>query len=377
MEITDVTIYPLEYPLDREDGYGSASGIRTSRTATLVKLETDVGHVGWGESVGPPRSIRTLINEVIADRLMGSDPFDIAGILDEVYATNYHFARNGLVVQALSGIDIACWDLMGKATDRAINELLPGKRQATIDAYASTMYYYADERDPIPELQEAKNQGFTGVKIKIGRGIQDDLERVRIARDTLGDDIAIMVDANANYRVDQAVRSANAIEDQDVTWYEEPVSPENTQGYAEVKSKTNIPIAGGEAHAGPFELHELIVDGNVDIIQPDVCMAGGLTQSQRTVALAMDQSIGITPHNWMSGIGIAASLHFASTLPRYPSSPGSTDRLLFEWDLADNALRTEILESPVQPTNGTLTVPTGPGLGVKPDESLLEVYEIE
>lgn len=377
MEITEIRVYPVEYRLPEAAGYGSASGIRTARTATLVRLETDTGAVGWGESVGPPRSLQTIITEVLEDHIVGLDPFDIAGVHEDVYASHYHYARTGLLVQALSGIDIACWDLMGKATDRAVNELLPGKRRETVDAYASTMYFYADDRDPVPELREAKKQGFTGVKIKIGRGIQNDAERVAVARDTLGDDVSVMVDANANYRVDQAVRSANAIKDYDITWYEEPVSPENTAGYGEFKSKTDIPVAGGEAHSGPSELNELLIERCVDIVQPDVCMAGGLTQANRTAALASNQSIGITPHNWMSAIGLVASLHFASTIRGYPSSTGSTDQLLFEWDQADNALRTNLLKTPIEPDHGTLTVPSGPGLGITPDESVIESLTIE
>lgn len=376
MEITSIDVYPVAHELGAGEGYGSSSGIRTSRTATIVRLETDTGLVGWGEAAGPPQSLRAIITEVLLDRVIGMDPFEVAGLHDELFASSYHYAQNGLVVHGLSGVDIACWDLMGKATDRSISELLPGKPRSTVNAYASTMYFYADSRDPVPLLREVKEAGYAGVKIKIGRGVENDIERVALARETLGDEIALMVDANANYRVDQAVRSATAISQFDVGWYEEPVSPADTHGYTETRSRVNVPIAGGEAHSGPFELGGLMENRCVDIIQPDVCMCGGITQAKHTAAMASGKAIGVTPHNWMSGIGLAASLQFASILPCYPSTPGTIDELLFEWDQAENPLRTEIVESSIEPEQGTITVPSGPGLGVEPDKSALESFAI-
>lgn len=377
MEVTTIETIPLRYPLDDGAGYGSARGLTSERNALLVRIETRDGTVGWGESFGPTRTSGTFIEEVLVDRVVGMDPFDAGSLSDWLYATGYHYASSGIAQSGLSGVDMALWDLKGKAAGTPIAKLLDGPTRETVTPYASTMYYTEDERDPEPELREAMDDGFTAVKIKIGRSIDEDEERVRLAREVLGDDQLLMVDVNGNYRTDQAIRAAKAIEPYDIGWLEEPVPPEDIAGYREVRESTSIPIAGGEAVSGRFGFERLFDERAVDLLQPDLCLCGGLSEGQLIARMASTENIAVTPHCWMSGVGLTASLHFAAAVPSYPHGPNVPEPLVFEVDRSHNPLRRELLTEPLDPTGGSLAVPDGDGLGVTVDEDAVERYRVD
>lgn len=377
MRVADVNPIPLVYPLEDGYGYGSARGTVGQRTSTLVAVESSTGTVGWGEAFGPPRTTATLISELLSDVVEGMDPFEVGSLCERNYAGLYHFGSSGLIQSALSGIEIALWDLLGKELGQPVSQLLGGTNRSEVTPYASTMYITEWGQDPAEPIEAAADEGFTAAKIKIGRNLEDDVHRVEVARDILGEDAALMVDFNGNCRPEQAIRVAREIERFDVKWLEEPVPPENHSGYREVKAAVDIPVAAGEAAYARFDFEELIRNRTVDVIQPDVCKCGGLSEARMIGKMATLENVAVSPHVWTGAIGIAASLQYAATLPDYPHSTNVPEPLLFEFDRAPNGLRDDLLLEPLDPTEGTLEIPQGPGLGVELDTDAIETYRID
>lgn len=377
MEISDIRVHPLAYPLESDSGYGSARGIVHERVATLVEVETTDGTIGWGESFGPPRTMATLIDEVLRDMVVGMDSWSVDSLVERVTTGLYHFGSSGLLLAAVSGIDIAIWDILGKVTGEPIHRLLGGPTRSSVTPYASTMYFTESAHDPSDPMQVAVEEGFAAAKIKIGRGVAEDEERTRIARETLGDDAFLMVDVNGNYRADQAIELARTLEPYDVHWLEEPVPPESIDGYREVREQTGVSVAGGEAVYSRFGFDRLLSNRAVDIIQPDVCKCGGLSEAAVIAEMATVSNTGVSAHCWTSGVGLAASLQYAATVPAYPHSGNAPEPYLFEVDRAENALRSELVTPQVDPSGGDLVVPERPGLGIKINREALGRYRVE
>jgi len=376
MEVTDVDTIPLSYPLEEGRGYGSARGIVEERTTTLVRVKSSTGALGWGEAFGPPRTIATLVSELLSDVVTGMNPFEVESLCERNYTGLYHFGSSGLIQSAVSGIEIALWDLLGKELGQPVSQLLGGTNRTEVTPYASTMYITEWEEEPEAPMEAAADEGFTAAKIKIGRGLEDDIHRVRVAREILGEDAALMVDCNGNYRPEQAIRVATELEAFDMKWLEEPVPPENHSGYREVKAAVEVPVAAGEAAYARFDFEELIRDRTVDIIQPDVCKCGGLSEARLIGKMATVNNVAVSPHVWTGAIGLAASLQYAATLPSYPHSMNIPEPLLFEFDRAPNGLREELLVEPFDPTGATLEIPQEPGLGVELDRDAVETFRI-
>lgn len=377
MEVDTVEAIPLSYPLGEGKGYGSARGTVEQRTSTLVRIESTGGTVGWGEAFGPPRTLSTLISELLEDIVVGMDPFEVESLCERNYAGLYHFGSSGLMQSAISGIDIALWDLLGREMGKSVAELLGGRNRTEVTPYASTMYITDWEEDPAEPIEAAVEEGFTAAKIKIGRNPDDDLHRVQIAREILGDEATLMVDCNGNYRPEQAIRVTRTLEPFDIYWLEEPVPPENHSGYREVGRAVDIPIAAGEAAYARFDFQELIQDRTIDIAQPDVCKCGGLSEARFIGKLATIENVHVSPHVWTGAVGLAASLQYAATLPSYPHSTNVPDPFFFEFDRADNGLREDLLVDPFDPTDGVLEIPTGPGLGIEIDDRTVAEYRID
>lgn len=377
MEVDAIEAIPLSYPLGEGNGYGSARGTVEQRTSTLIRVESTSGMVGWGEAFGPPQTIATLISELLSDIIVGMDPFEVESLCEKNYAGLYHFGSSGLIQSAISGVDIALWDLLGRELGQPIAQLLGGFERTEVTPYASTMYITNWGQDPIEPVEAAAKEGFTAAKIKIGRGLDDDIERVKIARKALGDDATLMVDFNGNYRPEQAITVAREIAPFDVYWLEEPVPPENLSGYREVSAAVDIPVAAGEAAYARFDFADLIQERTIDIAQPDVCKCGGLSEARFIGKLATMENVQVSPHVWTGAVGIAASLQYAATIPSYPHSTNIPESFYFEFDRAENGLRTDLLDEPFDPTDGTLDIPDSPGLGVEIDERALNEYRID
>ena len=377
MEVAEIEAIPLSYSMGDGKGYGSARGTVEQRTSTLIRVTSTSGTVGWGEAFGPPETMATLVSELLADIVVGMDPFEVESLCEKNYAGLYHFGSSGLMQSAISGVDIALWDLLGRELDQPVAQLLGGFERTEVTPYASTMYITDWGQDPSEPVEAAADEGFTAAKIKIGRSFEDDVERVRIAREALGDGATLMVDFNGNYRPEQAIKVARAIEPFDVYWLEEPVPPENLSGYREISAAVDVPVAAGEAAYARFDFEDLIRDRTIDIAQPDVCKCGGLSEARFIGKLATMENVHVSPHVWTGAIGIAASLQFAATIPSYPHSTNVPEPFYFEFDRAENELRTELLVEPFDPTNGTLEIPDGPGLGIEVDERAVDAYRLD
>ena len=377
MEVTELEVIPLSHELPEGRALGDARGIGRHRQTTLIRLETDDGFVGWGEAFAPGRIVAATVDELFRDDVVGMDPYDVESLADESYTDPYHFGGDVFVQSVVSGIDVACWDLIGKAAERPVHRLLGGQKRESLVPYASTMYFTEADRPIAEPIREAVDDGFSAAKIKIGAGRDEDVERVRVAREVLGDDGTLMVDMNGNYRPHQAIRTAEAIAAYDITWIEEPVPPENRSGYREVASNVDVPIAAGEAHYGRFAFKELIDDGAVDVVQPNLGRCGGFSEARLIADLATTENVAVRPHVWNSAVGMAAAVQFAASVSEYPHSRLVPEPMMVECDRSENPLRTDLLKAPFDPTGGSLDVPQGPGLGVEIDEAALERYRAD
>jgi D-galactarolactone cycloisomerase len=376
-EITSIDAIPVSHTLDAGRGLGSARGIHRDRQTTLVRLETGKGTVGWGEAFAPARAVAALIEDVLAERVLGMDPADTETFVEESYTRTYHFGRSAMMRSAVSGIDVACWDIRGKRRDTPINQLLGSGGVDSVTPYASTGYVTEWGQDIAEPIEAALEEGFSAAKIKIGRGIEDDVDRVRTTREILGPDATLMVDYNGNYRPKQAIRSATRLEEFDIAWIEEPVPAEQYDALATVTDAVDVPVAAGEAHFSRFEFDRLIEDRTVDVVQPNLGRCGGFTDAQFLARRATTENVAVRPHVWNSAIGVAAALHFAASVPDYPHAENVPEPLLFEFDRSENPLRSDLLETPLDPTGGELAVPDGPGLGVTPDTDWIEAHRID
>ncbi|AKU09171.1 mandelate racemase/muconate lactonizing enzyme family protein [Haloferax gibbonsii] len=377
MHVTDIEVIPISHRLPDGEGLGDARGFGHDRATTLIRVDTDTGDVGWGEAFAPGSVIAPVVDEFFRDDVVGMDPFDVRRLAEESYTDPYHFGGSVFVQSALSGIDVALWDLVGKATGKPVHRLLGGTPRETLTAYASTMYFTEADRDIAEPIRDAVDEGFSAAKIKIGNGTDSDVERVRTARQLLGDDARLMVDINGNYRPRQAIRTAKAIEEFDITWMEEPVPPENLSGYREVKRGADVPLAAGEAHYGRFEFKRLVDDRTVDVVQPNLGRCGGLSEASRIADLASTENVAVRPHIWNSAVGLAAAVQFAASVSDYPHTRHVPDPMMVEFDRSENPLRDEILQTPFDPTGGEVDVPQAPGLGVEIDEDAVERYRAD
>jgi len=374
MEIDELEVVGLSHELPPGEGLGDARGFGHERATTLLRVETDDGTVGWGEAFAPGPIVQATVDELFRDDVVGMDPFAVETLAERSYTDPYHFGGSAFVQSVVSAIDVACWDIRGKTVGRPVYRLLGGTECESLLPYASTMYFTEAERPIAEPIEAAVDEGFTAAKIKIGSSPDEDVERVRTARETLGEDARLMVDMNGNYRPDQALRSARAIAEFDVAWIEEPVPPENLSGYRELKGKLETPLAAGEAHYGRFEFKELVDERLVDIVQPNLARCGGLSEARRIADLASTENVAVRPHIWNSAVGLAAAVQFAASVGDYPHTRHVPDPMLVEFDRSPNLLREEILEAPFDPTGGSLAVPQEPGLGITVDEDAVERY---
>jgi D-galactarolactone cycloisomerase len=374
MKITRVRTHVLQAALSQPFAYSRAW--YDTRTAMLVEIETDAGLTGWGECYGPARMTAAVV-ESVAAWLIGEDPLRTDHVWQQVYARLRDHGQKGVVIQGLSGIDIALWDIKGKHFGVPVHRLMGGPLRRAVQAYATGLYR-RKSGDPLEYLaEEAASyvaEGFRAVKLKVGFGASEDAAVTRAVRAAIGPGVALMVDANHAYDATEAIRLGRMIEAQDIGWFEEPVPPEDLAGYAQVKAALSIPVAGGECEFTRFGFREMLVTRAVDIVQPDTCAAGGLSECKKIADMAEAFGVRYNPHVWGTGIAIAASLQLLAVLP--PHTPTSLKPLdpLLELDRTEHPIRQAILTHPIEHQGGVVRVPDGPGLGVEVDRTALETF---
>ena len=371
MKITAVRTHVLEARLSQPFAYSRAW--YDTRTAMIVEIVTDDGLIGWGECYGPARMTAAVVASV-APWLIGADPLGTDVLWREIYARLRDHGQKGVVIQGLSGIDIALWDIKGKRFGVPVYQLLGGAMRSEVQAYATGLYR-RKSGDPLTYLAEEAAgyvaDGFAAVKLKVGFGVEEDAAVTRAVRDAIGPDVALMVDANHAYDAVAAIRLGRMIETHDIGWFEEPVPPEDVAGYRAVKAALSFPIAGGECEFTRFGFRDLLVARAVDIVQPDTCAAGGLSECKKIADMAEAFGVRYNPHVWGTGIAIAASLQLLAVLPAHTPTSLAPVQPMLEFDRTEHPIRQAILTRPIEHAGGVVRVPDGPGLGIEVDREAL------
>jgi D-galactarolactone cycloisomerase len=374
MRITAVRASWLRAPIPAAAAHVSDFGRNDSFNMCLVEIDSDAGITGLGEAkaavgnLGNYAAIVTLIREEFAPLLIGRDPRDITGAWDLLYnGSRAHYAvregrtfptigRRGVTLSAVSGIDIALWDILGRSLDVPLWRLMGGRYRDRVPAYASGGW--APVGGIGKQMLQYVERGHRAVKMRVGlqdRSVDDSAARVREARETLGPEIGLMVDAHGTWSVREAQRFARKVADCDLGWLEEPVSPDNVAGQAEVRAATDIPIAAGESEQTRFAFRDLIEARAVDVLQPDVAIAGGITETLRICALAATHGHTVAPHLWGGAVLFASGLHLAVATPCVTT---------LEFSRGENPLLHELIEEPFELRDGYLIPSERPGLGI-------------
>jgi len=376
MKITAIRTHVLQARLSQPFAYSRAW--YDTRMAMIVEIETDSGLVGWGESYGPAWMTAGVVRTV-APWFVGQDPLRTDLLWQEMYAGLRDHGRKGVVIEALSGLDIALWDIKGKHFGVPAYRLMGGGVREAVQAYATGLYRRRSGEPAEYLAEEAAGyvaEGFKAVKLKVGFGIADDVRATRAVRRAIGDDIGLMVDANHAYDAVAAIRLGRMIEEYDIAWFEEPVPPEDLAGYLAVKAALSIPIAGGECEFTRFGFRDLLTCHALDIIQPDTCAAGGLSECKKIADMALAFGVRCNPHNWGTGIAMAATLQLLAVLaPHTPPALNVIEPML-ELDRTEHAIRGAVLAQPIEHEGGIVRVPDGPGLGIEVDRGALARFAV-
>ena len=373
MKIAAIRTHLLRAALDTP--FQSASATFRERAHLIVEVETDAGLTGWGECLGPARANAAVV-AAMTPTLLGRDPRETGACWLAAYHALRDPGQGGLVTMALSGIDIALWDILGKATGLSVATLLGGRFRERVTAYATGGFRRqgADHvADVAGEAARFRDEGFRALKIKVGFGLAVDLRLIEAVRTAIGPDLRLMIDANHGYDALDASRLGREAALFGIDWLEEPVLPETPDAYAEVRRAQPSPVAGGETWTGPAAIRLALERRAVDILQPDVCGAGGFTEMRRIADLAQHHGIRLVPHVWGTGVALAASLQMIAALAPAPPGPAPRDPL-FEFDRTPMPFRQAILKDPVEHADGVVAIPDGPGLGIEIDRTALGAW---
>lgn len=384
MRITAVRSHLLRYDLPEELGYSQQ--YYTTRSAHLVEVATDEGLTGWGECFGPgpvARANATIVEEVIAPLVVGRNPLHREVLWHDVYNRLRDHGQKGMPIQALSGVDIALWDLAGKIHGVPIATLLGGPFRDDIPVYGYGMML--KRRDNLAEAfaEEARTleaSGFKALKMKVGLGPATDIGLVEAVRHALAEETRLMVDANHAYHTADAFAVGRALERLGVYWFEEPVAPEDLDGYRELRAGLSVNISGGEAEFTRWGWRHLLERRCLDIAQPEVCALGGISEYQKVLALAHTHFTPVVNHVWGSAVSVAVNMQLLAAMPPLPGAM-HPDEPMLEFDTTHNAFRDDLATEPLAiaqqvAKGGRAKVPTAPGHGVTPDPDILARYTV-
>jgi len=376
MKITKVEAFVLSNQL--KETFFFSQWAYSERRICIVKITTDEGVVGWGEGYGPADVIKSGIN-MVTPLLIGENPLENEALWYKMYRKTLDFARRGVLAASISAIDVALWDLKGKVLNQPVSVLMGGLHRKRVVPYATGLYF--SESDNLIEklVSEAKTyveQGFKAIKMKVGLSIAQDIAMVKAVREAIGNDISLMIDSNHAYSLREATELARAVEQYKIGWFEEPVSPEYYHHYKELRTKTTIPIAGGECEYLRYGFQTLLENDCVDILQVDICGAGGLSEAKRISTLANTRGIEIVPHVWGTGIAFHAALHFIANLEPIPGRLHPPD-MFIEYDRTENDIRESLTSPSIEMKNGYIDVPQASGLGIEVDEEVVRHFSSE
>ena len=382
MQIERVRVHVLQSPL--EQPFAFSQGWVHRRSATLVEVQTDTGLVGWGEAFAqglePPQIAAAAIEHALAPLVTGADPLAIEVLWHRMYHQTRDYGRKGSVLAAISAIDIALWDIAGQHYGVPVHQLLGGAFRDAVQPYATGFYRIRGHGEADRLADEALahlDAGFRLMKVKLGYGVDDDIAVMRaVARAVQGKGVTLMVDTNHAYGRAEALRLGYMLDELDLRWYEEPVAPEDIDGYCELRTKLRTPIAGGENEHSLYGFRELLGRHAVDIAQPDIGSCGGITGARHAAVLAQAHGIELNPHVWGSAVAQAASLQLIAALPVAHHSIFAREPVL-EYDRSSHPFRRDLVTDPIAMTDdGVVKIPKSPGLGLTIRRDTLERYRL-
>lgn len=370
MKIAAIRTHILEHALDT--AFESASARFDTRRHLLVEVTCEDGTTGWGECLGPAAPNAAVV-AAYAPRFLGRSALDT----EPLWLDAYNFLRDqgmrGLAITALSGIDVALWDIKGKHFGASVATLLGGRVRDSVRAYA-TGSFRRDGVDRVADIAAEtagyRREGFHAVKIKIGFDVDEDLRVIAAVREAVGPDVRVMIDANHGYDAAEAIVLGQGAARFGIDWFEEPVIPENLDAYRAVRAGQPIPVAGGETWHGRWAMQEPLASRAVDIVQPDLCGVGGFTEMRRVADMAVLAGVRLVPHVWGTGVQIAASLQWMAAQLSDPPRPEPRPPIL-EFDRTENPFRQAVLTRPIEHEGGVVAIPDGPGLGIEIDRAAL------
>ncbi len=375
--IKDIRVIPLVYELGAAKAYGSSRGKTPVRACGLVELETSDGVVGIGEAWGPGKLARAYL-DVIRGYYVGRDIFDHELVWPEIQARHYHMGIQNSLVACVSGIDVAAKDAIGKLLGLPLCKLIGGQARDRVPVYASGGYITNDPANGLArQLERVADRGYTAYKIKIGLGVASDVERCALARRIIGPDAKLMVDINGNYTADLVLESMRAVERFNIAFVEEPLPPQDYDGYEFLQGRIGVPVAVGEAHYTVHDFDRLARPRRCDILQPDLSLCGGIAQGRAIATLVQLHNLRLSPHVWGGVVGLAAAVHYMAALPATPHSDHDPAPWLLEHDVGENGLRDQLLTEPLVARDGAIAVPTGPGLGITIDPAALKRFRVD
>ncbi|HVV25122.1 MAG TPA: mandelate racemase/muconate lactonizing enzyme family protein [Pseudonocardiaceae bacterium] len=373
MKIVSVTARVLR--ARPEHGVVFAAGNYPEFSAVLVQVDTDEGVTGYGEAIARAGGevARAAVESLLGPAIVGQDPANIEGLYRSMIALLRRFGHDGgVVVEAISGVDTALWDIAGKVAGKPIRDLLYGAGRRTVPVYASSVYL--DDTDVmIAQTRDQIAAGHTTVKLKAGHaadagGKYADVAKLAAIRDAVGPDVALGVDANSAYDAADAVWVARRLEDLDMCFFEEPVHPDDVDGYARVRARTAIPLAGGETFFLLYKFDEFLRRGLLDVVQPDLGRCGGITGARQVATLTQARRMRFAPHTGFSG-GV-------SHLAALQTAAAAAELWLLEYMFIDNPLRDIFVGGYPKPHDGVIDVPDGPGLGLELDFDLVDKFTV-
>lgn len=372
MQISGIRTYALRARLDVPFGFSQL--YFEQRENLLVEVTAEDGTAGWGECFGPALPAQAGVESCVAPLVIGQSAFDTELIWHTVWQRNLDHARHGPLMAALSGVDMALWDLKGKLTGLPVHRLLGGARVAAVPCYATGHYFRRVPEDEVVAtiLHEAAGHadaGFAALKIKIGKNPAFDLRLIEAVRGRFPD-LTLMADANHAYSLNEAMRIGRALQQHGYSFFEEPVAPHALEDYAALRGKLDLAIAAGENEQTRFGFRRFVECRALDIAQPDLAFCGGISEGLKIRALANSFGVDVAPHVWGTPVGFAAGVHFHATAP--PNPGRLEDELLpLECDHSESPARERVCSERVTVKDGTAVVPDRPGLGVEVDKDAL------
>jgi L-alanine-DL-glutamate epimerase-like enolase superfamily enzyme len=371
LRITDVEAIYIRQPEVKEEA-------NSGQDAVIVKVHTDAGITGIGEVDSAPLAVKEVIEgpyshavtSGLKHLIIGEDPFRTEYLWDRMYNGNIYAGRRGIAIHAMSGIDVALWDIKGKALGVPVWRLLGGGFHKSIRCYASSLFGKTPEQTG-EIARHVRDQGFTAVKFgwaPMGQDAKTDVQLVAHARKGMGDEGDVMIDAGLVWDARTALQRARAFAEYNIFWLEEPLKPDDYEGYRRLSEAGIVPIAAGEEESTRHSYIELMDRGKVDIVQVDLTRCGGFTEALKIASLAADRGLKVANHGFTTYVNVMAALHWLNSIP---------NALIAEFVVQqETTLREVITRQKLRAVDGFLPIPEEPGLGIELDEDQVSRYRV-